>query len=104
MDGFFSFLFLLLIDIPFPSFLTKVLPISLIMSQLIGFVGNIADPVGASSIGRRSPPKREFKEVTNMEIMEELLNEKGKEAVMDDDAEPSDMADRAYKEWLERDI
>ena len=36
-----------------------------------------------------------------MEIMEELLNEKGKEAVMDDDSEPSDMADRAYKEWLE---
>jgi hypothetical protein len=37
----------------------------------------------------------------NMEIMEELINEKGKEAVMDDDSEPSDVADRAYKEWLE---
>lgn len=36
-----------------------------------------------------------------MEIMEELLNEKGKEAAMDDDTEPSDIADRAYKEWLE---
>ena len=36
-----------------------------------------------------------------MEIMEELLNEKGKEAAMDDDSEPADIADRAYKEWLE---
>jgi len=36
-----------------------------------------------------------------METMEELLNEKGKEAVMDDDAEPADIADRQYKEWLE---
>ena len=32
------------------------------------------------------------------------MNEKGKEAVMDDDSEPSDMADRAYKEWLEEAI
>ena len=38
----------------------------------------------------------------NMEIMEELINEKGKEAVMDDDDfDPSDIADNAYKEWLE---
>ena len=36
-----------------------------------------------------------------MEMMEELLNETGKEAAMDDDTEPSDMADQAYKEWLE---
>jgi len=36
-----------------------------------------------------------------MRIMEELLNEKRKEAVMDDDSEPSDIADQAYKEWLE---
>lgn len=36
-----------------------------------------------------------------MEIMEELLNENGKEGAMDGDAEPSDIADRAYKEWLE---
>jgi hypothetical protein len=58
-------------------------------------------PVGASSIGRRSPTKMEFKEVMNMGIMEELLSEKGKEAVMDDDSEPSDIGDCTYKEWLE---
>jgi hypothetical protein len=72
------------------------------VSPLIGFVGNIADTGGASSIGRRSPTKMERKEVTNMEIMEELINEKGKEAVMvDDDFDPLDIADNAYKEWLE---
>lgn len=37
-----------------------------------------------------------------MEIMEELINEKRKDAVMDDnDCDPSDIADNAYKEWLE---
>jgi hypothetical protein len=50
---------------------------------------------------RRSPTKVELPEVMNMETMEELLNEKKKEAVMDDDAEPADIADRQYKEWLE---
>lgn len=44
----------------------------------------------------------ELQEVMNMEIMEELLNDKGKEAVIeDDDFDPSDIADNAYKEWLE---
>jgi hypothetical protein len=52
-----GFLFFLLIDIPLSSLPTKVLPIPLIVSLLIGFVGHIADPLGASSIGRRSPPE-----------------------------------------------
>jgi len=43
----------------------------------------------------------ELLEVINMGIMQELIDEKGKEATMDDDSEPSDIADRAYKEWLE---
>lgn len=44
----------------------------------------------------------ELQEVMNMAIMEELLNKKRKEAVMeDDDFDPSDIADNAYKEWLE---
>ena len=71
------------------------------MSQPIGSAGNIADPGGASSIGRRSPTKMELLEVINMGIMQELIDEKGKEATMDDDSEPSDIADQAYKEWLE---
>jgi hypothetical protein len=51
----------------------------------------------------KKPPRRgSFKEVINMEIMKELINEKKKEAVMDDDdCDPSDIADNAYKEWLE---
>jgi len=37
-----------------------------------------------------------------MEIKETLITEeKAKEAVMDDDSEPYDIEDRAYKEWLE---
>ena len=37
-----------------------------------------------------------------MEIKEMLITEeKAKEAVMDDDSEPWDIADRLYKEWLE---
>jgi len=43
----------------------------------------------------------ELLEVINMGIMQELINEKGKKATMDDDSESSDIADRAYKEWLE---
>ena len=37
-----------------------------------------------------------------MEIKETLITEKrAKEAVIDDDSEPWDIEDRAYKEWLE---
>ena len=37
-----------------------------------------------------------------MEIKETLITEKKeKEAVMDDDSEPWDMEDSAYKEWRE---
>jgi len=37
-----------------------------------------------------------------MEIKEMLITEEKKEAaVMDDDSEPWDIADRLYKEWLE---
>lgn len=36
-----------------------------------------------------------------MEITEDLLNEKKIKAVMDDDSEPWDIADQAYKEWRE---
>ncbi|MFZ4440306.1 MAG: hypothetical protein ACOYOS_17925, partial [Syntrophales bacterium] len=47
------------------------------------------------------PTKMELLEVINMGIMQELINEKRREADMDDDSEPSDIADQAYKEWLE---
>ena len=37
-----------------------------------------------------------------MEIKETMITEgKAKESVMDDDSEPWDMEDRAYKEWRE---
>ena len=58
-------------------------------------------PLGLLLSGEEAPRRWSYKEVTNMGIMEKLLNEKGKEAAMDDDTEPSDIADRAYKEWLE---
>ena len=58
-------------------------------------------PAGLLLPIEEAPRRWSYKEVTNMGIMEELLNEKGKEAVMDDDSEPSDIADQAYKEWLE---
>ena len=43
-----------------------------------------------------------IQEAITMEIKEMLITEeKVKEAVMDDDSEPWDIADRLYKEWLE---
>jgi hypothetical protein len=43
-----------------------------------------------------------FQEVITMEIKETLITEeKVKAAVMDDDSEPWDLEDRAYKEWRE---
>jgi hypothetical protein len=43
-----------------------------------------------------------IQEAITMEIKETLITEgKAKEAVMDDDSEPWDMEDRAYKEWRE---
>lgn len=72
------------------------------MSQSIGFVGNIADPDGASSIARRSPMK-ELPEVMNMEIMKRLMTaEDRKETVIEDDEpDPSDIGDWQYKDLLE---
>ena len=75
--------------------------LSVIASQPIRVCYNIPKPVGASSIDGRSPSERVFQEAMNMEIMEELLHEKKKEVAIDDDSEPSDIADQAYKEWLE---
>ena len=48
-----------------------------------------------------APQRGSLKEVMNMGIIEELLNEKKIKAVMDDDSEPWDIADQAYKEWRE---
>ena len=43
-----------------------------------------------------------IQEAITMEIKETLITEeKAKEAVMDDDSEPWDIADQLYKEWLE---
>jgi len=43
-----------------------------------------------------------IQEDLTMEIRESLVTErKAKEAVMDDDSEPWDIADQAYKEWRE---
>jgi hypothetical protein len=43
-----------------------------------------------------------IQEAITMEIKETLITEKKeKEAVMDDDSEPWDMEDSAYKEWRE---
>jgi hypothetical protein len=43
-----------------------------------------------------------IQEAITMEIKEILITEKNaKEAVMDDDSEPGNLEDRAYKEWRE---
>ena len=51
---------------------------------------------------KRTPTKMGFPEDIKMTIKETLIKEeRTKEAVMDDDSEPWDIADQAYKEWRE---